>query len=67
MHDGRVALVVDAMFDEAERSGVLLAAVAAVDLNVLGIGVLAFSVLSWLAARLVERVRRDGDPMPVRG
>ncbi|WP_152683322.1 HoxN/HupN/NixA family nickel/cobalt transporter [Kocuria sp. SM24M-10] len=44
-----------------------LAAVAAVDLNILGIGVLAFFVLSWLAARLVERVRRDGDPLPVRG
>ncbi|MFI7582761.1 HoxN/HupN/NixA family nickel/cobalt transporter [Kocuria sp. M1N1S27] len=48
-------------------TGGVLALVAAVDLNFLGMAVIVFFGTVWLGARGLDRIRRDGRPAPVRG
>ena len=44
-----------------------LALVAAIDLNFLGMAVIVFFGVVWLGSKGLDRIRRDGRPVPVRG
>jgi len=50
-----------------QPTGGALALVAAIDLNFLGMAVIVFFGVVWLGSKGLDRIRRDGRPVPVRG
>ncbi|MEX5256146.1 HoxN/HupN/NixA family nickel/cobalt transporter [Kocuria arenosa] len=53
--------------DLRQPTGGALALVAAVDLDFLGVAVIVLFGVVWLGSRGLDRIRRDGRPVPVRG